>query len=109
VDEKSQIQALERAQPILPLREGIPERQTQDYQRHRITTLVAALHVASGKVIGECKDRHRHSDYISFLSLLDRRCAKGKTLHLIVDNVSSHKTKEVQDFLSSRKGRFVLH
>jgi len=109
VDEKSQIQALERAQPILPLREGIPERQTHDYQRHRITTLFAALQVASGKVIGECKDRHRHSEYISFLSLLDRRCAKGKTLHLIVDNVSSHKTREVQDFLRSRKGRFVLH
>ena len=75
-----------------PLREGIPERQTHDYQRHGITTLFAALHVASGKVIGKCKDSHRHSEYISFLSLLDRRCAKGKTLHLIVDNVSSHKT-----------------
>jgi transposase len=109
VDEKSQIQALERAQPILPLREGIPERQTHDFQRHGITTLFAALQVASGRVIGECKDRHRHSEYISFLSLLDRRCAKGKALHLIVDNVSSHKTKEVQDFLRSRIGRFVLH
>jgi transposase len=109
VDEKSQIQALERTQPILPLREGIPERQTHDYQRHGVTTLFAALQVASGKVIGECKDRHRQEEYISFLTLLDRRCPKGKTLHLIVDNVSSHKTKAVQDFLESRKERFVVH
>jgi len=77
VDEKSQIQALERSQPILPLRDGIPERQSHDYHRHGITTLFAALEVASGKVIGECKDRHGHSDYIEFLSLLDRRCPRG--------------------------------
>ena len=109
VDEKSQIQALERAQPILPLREGIPERQSHDYQRHGITTLFAALEVASGTVIGECKDRHSHKEYINFLSVLDRRCAKGKVLHLVVDNVSSHKTKEVQQFLQSREGRFVVH
>lgn len=109
VDEKSQIQALERSQPILPLREGIPERQSHDYQRHGITTLFAALQVASGKVIGECKDRHSHGEYIDFLSLLDRRCPKGKTLHLVVDNVSSHKTKAVQEFLRSHEGRFVVH
>lgn len=109
VDEKSQIQALERSQPILPLREGIPERQTHDYQRHGITTLFAALQVASGKVIAECKDRHRHQEYIEFLSLLDRRCPKGKVLHLIVDNVSSHKTKEVHKFLGKRKKRIVVH
>lgn len=109
VDEKSQIQALERARPILPLREGVPERQSHDYERHGITTLFAALQVASGKVIGECKDRHSHGEYIDFLSLLDRRCAKGKILHLVVDNVSSHKTKEVRQFLESRKERFVVH
>jgi transposase len=109
VDEKSQIQALERSQPLLPLREGIPERQSHDYQRHGITTLFAALEVASGKVIGECKDRHSHRDYIEFLSLLDRRCPKRKSLQLIVDNVSSHKTKEVQEFLRAREGRFVVH
>ena len=109
VDEKSQIQALERSQPILPLENGIPERQTHDYLRHGITTLFAALEVASGKVIGDCKDRHGHDQYIEFLSLLDRRCPKRKSLHLIVDNVSSHKTKEVQEFLRSREGRFVVH
>lgn len=109
VDEKSQIQALERAQPIVPLREGIPERQTHDYQRHGIITLFAALQVASGKVIGECMDRHRHEEYMGFLRLLDRRCPKAKILHLIVDNVSSQKTKAVQDFLESRNGRFVVH
>jgi transposase len=109
VDEKSQIQALERSQPILPLREGIPERQSHDYHRHGITTLFAALEVASGKVIGDCKDRHGHGEYIEFLSHLDRRCPKRKILHLVVDNVSSHKTKEVQQFLRSREGRFVVH
>jgi len=109
VDEKSQIQALERSQPLLPLREGIPERQSHDYQRHGITTLFAALEVASGKVIGECKDRHAHQGDIEFLSLLDRLCPKRKSLHLIVDNVSSHKTKEVQEFLRAREGRFVVH
>ena len=67
------------------------------------------MQVASGKVIGECKDRHSHGEYIDFLSLLDRRCAKGKILHLVVDNVSSHKTKEVRQFLESRKERFVVH
>jgi transposase len=109
VDEKSQIQALERTQPILPLREGIPERQTHDYWRHGVTNLYAALNVASGKVIGACMDRHRHQEYIKFLKLVDRRCPKDMVLHLIVDNVSSHKTKEVQEYLGSRNGRFIIH
>lgn len=109
VDEKSQIQALQRTQPILPLREGIPERQTHDYHRHGVTTLFAALEVASGKIIGRCMDRHRHHEYLKFLRVLDRRCQKGKVLHLIVDNVSSHKTKSVQEFLQSKPKRFVVH
>ncbi len=109
VDEKSQIQALERTQPILPLREGIPERQTHDYWRHGVTNLYAALNVASGKVIGTCMDRHRHQEYIKFLKLVDRRCAKGMVLHLILDNLSSHKTKEVKEYLNARAERFVVH
>jgi transposase len=109
VDEKSQIQALERTQPILPVREGLPERQTHDYWRPGATTLFTALEVASGMVSGDSRDRHRVQEYIQFLKLLNRRCPKKKILHLIVDNVSSHKTKEVQDYLSSRGERFVIH
>ncbi len=109
VDEKSQIQALERMQPILPLREGVPERQTHDYHRHGTTTLFAALAVATGRVIGATKDRHRAVEYIEFLKLLDKKLPKEKTLHIVADNVSSHKTKEVQKYLDSRPGRFVIH
>ncbi len=109
LDEKSQIQALERTQPILPLRPGIPERQTHDYQRHGVTTLYAALEVASGSVIGDCQDRHRHQEYLAFLRLLDRQCEAGKVVHLIVDNVSSHKTAAVKEFLKKHEKRFVVH
>ncbi len=109
VDEKSQIQALERMQPILPLREGVPERQTHDYHRHGITTLYAALAVASGHVIGTTKDRHRAIEYIEFLKLLDKKLPKEKTLHIVADNVSNHKTQEAQKYLSSRADRFVIH
>ena len=109
IDEKSQVQALERAQPILPLRQGIPERQTHDYVRHGVTNLYAALNVASGKVIGALADRHRQTEYIEFLELVDRRTSKKKVLHLIVDNASSHDTKKVHEFLEARPGRFVVH
>lgn len=109
VDEKSQIQALERSQPILPLLPGVPERQTHDYYRHGTTTLFAALNVASGKVIGDCKSAHKAADYISFLKLVDRKSPKGKTLHIIADNYSAHKTPEVREYLESKEGRFVEH
>ena len=109
VDEKSQIQALERMQPILALRPGLPERQTHDYYRHGTTTLFAALDVAGGRVMGACKARHRASDYIEFLRLVDKKSPKGMKLHLIVDNVSSHKTKEVKEYLASVEGRFEVH
>lgn len=109
VDEKSQIQALERTQPILPLRPGIPERQTHDYHRHGTTTLFAALNVLSGKVIGECRDQHKAEDYIAFLKRIDKSFPKGKTLHIVADNYSAHKTKEVREYLSSKPGRFVEH
>lgn len=109
VDEKSQIQALERSQPILPILPGVPERQTHDYYRHGTTTLFAALNILSGKVIGECKDQHKAADYISFLKKVDRNCPKGKTLHIVADNYSAHKTKEVREYIDSKDGRFVEH
>ncbi|GHT90787.1 IS630 family transposase [Spirochaetia bacterium] len=109
VDEKTQIQALERTQPILPMRPGIPERQTHDYERHGTTVLFAALNVASGKVIGNCTSRHTSLDYVEFLKLLDKKTPKGKTLHIIADNVSSHKAPQVKEYLRSKEGRFVEH
>jgi len=109
IDEKSQVQALERAQPILALAPGVPERQTHDYLRHGVTNLYAALNVASGKVIGAVADRHRAKEYIEFLDLVDRRTPKKKVLHLIVDNASSHDTQAVHDFLAARPGRFAVH
>jgi len=109
IDEKSQVQALERAQPILPLRPSLPERQTHDYFRHGVTNLYAALNVASGKVIGAFADRHRQEEYIEFLDLVDRKTSKKKVLHLIVDNASTHDTDAVQKFLQCKPGRFVVH
>jgi transposase len=109
IDEKSQVQALERAQPILPLRPGLPERQTHDYLRHGVTNLYAALDVASGQVIGSCADRHRSQEYVDFLRLVNRNTPKGKVLHLIVDNASSHDTQSVREYLAKRPRRFVVH
>ena len=108
-DEKTQIQALERTQPILPLRPGIPERQTHDYERHGTTTLFAALNVASGKVIGKCKKSHKAEDYVDFLKEIDRKSPKGKVLHIIADNNSSHKAPAVKEYLAKKAGRFVAH
>lgn len=109
VDEKSQIQALERTQPILPLSPGIPERQTHDYLRHGTTTLFAALNVASGKVIGKCSRSHKAEDYVNFLKVLDLEAPKKKVLHIIADNYSSHKAPAVKEYLEKKKGRFVEH
>jgi transposase len=109
VDEKSQIQALERSQPILPIIRNVPERQSVDYLRHGTTTLFAALDVLSGNVIGECKERHTSQDYISFLKKIDKVCPKKKVLHIVTDNLSAHKTKAVYAYLESRPKRFVLH
>jgi transposase len=109
VDEKSQIQALERTQPILPILPHVPERQTVDYYRHGTTTLFAALDVLTGNVIGECKERHTAAEYIAFLKKIDKKCENGKELHIIADNYSTHKTKEVKDYLASVEGRFVTH
>jgi transposase len=108
VDEKSQIQALERTQPLLPLRPGIPARQTHDYMRHGTTTLFAALNMLDGTVIGDCMPRHRHQEFIRFLQLIDVKVPADLALHLIVDNYGTHKHARVQSWLK-RHPRFHLH
>jgi len=107
VDEKSQVQALDRTAPILPLRPGIPEKQTHDYVRHGTTTLFAALEVATGKVTDACYPRHRHEEFLRFL----RQVAKAyprKRLHIVVDNYATHKHPAVQAWLA-RNPRITLH
>jgi len=108
VDEKSQIQALDRSAPVLPLRPGLPERRTHDYVRHGTTNLFAALDVASGKVIANMTERHRAVEFRTFLNLINRSVPEECDVHLIVDNVSSHKTPEIHRWLV-RHPRFHLH
>jgi len=108
VDEKSQIQALERAQPILPMDIGNPERQTHNYIRHGTLDLFAALNVASGKVLTSCKKRHRSKDFTAFLSEIDASVEPGLDVHIILDNLSAHKAPPVHRWLSLHP-RFVLH
>jgi transposase len=98
VDEKTQIQALERTQPLLPLRPNLPARQTHDYRRNGLTSLYAALEVASGKVVGECSERHTGADFLRFLKLLHRRY-RGRPMHVILDNSSTHTTPDVKAWL----------
>jgi transposase len=110
VDEKSQIQALDRTAPILPLRPGIPERQTHDYKRHGTTTLFAALNILNGKVIGACLPRHRSREFLKFLRRLELQVPDDLEIHLIVDNASTHKSAEVKRWLSAKKrARFHFH
>jgi len=108
VDEKSQIQALERTQPLLPMRPGIPARQTHDYTRHGTTTLFAALNMLDGTVIGDCMPRHRHQEFIRFLQTIYMKTPLDLDLHLIVDNYGTHKHPRVQRWLK-RHPRFHLH
>lgn len=108
VDEKTQIQALDRTQPILPLGPGIPERQTHDYMRHGTTTLFAALEVATGKVIGQCRRRHRSQEFLDFLKVIDRETPAELDLHLVMDNYGTHKTAKVKAWLA-RHPRFHVH
>ena len=108
VDEKSQIQALDRTQPGLPLKQGRCGTFTHDYKRHGTTTLFAALQVAEGRVIGECYQRHRHQEFLRFLKRLDRELPPGKALHLILDNYGTHGHPKVREWLA-RHPRFVLH
>jgi transposase len=108
VDEKSQIQALDRTQPGLPMKKGRAGTITHDYKRHGITTLFAALDVLEGKVIGQCMKRHRHQEFIRFLNVIDARVAKKKTVHVIVDNYAAHKHPKVLEWIENHP-RFVFH
>lgn len=108
VDEKSQIQALERTQPLLPMRPGFPERRTHDYVRHGTTTLFAALDVATGRVLGECYRRHRSREFVRFLKRIDDEVPADLDVHLIIDNYATHKTPSVQRWLAKRP-RFHVH
>lgn len=108
VDEKSQIQALDRTEPILPMRPGLPEKRTHDYRRHGTTSLFAALNVATGEVIGHCYPRHRSQEFLKFLRVIDRSVPKDMEVHIVLDNYSTHKTALIQNWLVRRK-RFHLH
>jgi transposase len=108
VDEKSQVQALDRTQPIFPMRPGIPERQTHDYLRHGVTSLFAALNVATGKVIGACHRRHRHQEFLRFLRRIDAEVPPDLDIHLVLDNYGTHKSPAVQRWFV-RHPRFTVH
>ena len=108
VDEKSQIQALERTQPVLPIGLGYVEGVTHDYYRHGTTTLFAALNVANGEVITQCKPRHRHQEFLAFLRHLDDQVPPALDLHLILDNYATHKHPKVKTWLA-RHPRFHMH
>lgn len=108
VDEKSQIQALQRSQPGLPIKPGRCQTLTHDYKRHGTTTLFAALELLEGAVIGDCLPRHRHQEFLTFLRRIDRETPAGLDLHLIVDNYATHKHPRVKTWLA-RHPRFHLH
>jgi transposase len=107
-DEKSQVQALDRTQPGLPLKKGRAATMTHDYKRNGTTTLFAALNVLDGQIIGQCQQRHTHAEWLKFLKKIDRETPKDKTLHLIADNYATHKHPTVQAWLDKHP-RFVMH
>lgn len=110
IDEKSQTQALERSQPILPLRPGIAERQTHDYIRHGTTSLFAALNVLTGEVTGSCHNKHRHQEFLRFMNKLDKEIPEedGVTIHIVMDNYGTHKVDKVKRWFA-RRPRFQIH
>jgi transposase len=108
VDEKSQIQALDRTQPGLPMKKGRAGTMTHDYKRNGTTTLFAALNMLDGSVIGTCMPRHRHREFLRFLKLIDQKTPAGLDLHLIVDNYATHKTPAVKRWIKAHP-RFHLH
>ena len=110
VDEKSQVQALDRTQPLLPMEPGRPERHTHDYARHGTTSLFAALNVATGHVIGTCDQRHRQQEFVKFLDHIDQSIpeTQGETIHIVMDNYATHKTARVQRWLAKRP-RYQVH
>ena len=107
-DEKSQVQALDRTQPGLPMKKGRAATMTHDYKRNGTTTLFAALNVLDGKVISQCQQRHRHIEWLKFLKQIDRDTPKDKALHLIADNYATHKHPKVQEWLDQHK-RITMH
>src|SRR5450759_1197511 len=107
-DEKSQVQALDRTQPGLPLKKGRAATMTHDYKRNGTTTLFAALNVLDGQVIGQCQQRHTHAEWLKFLRQIDRETPKDKALHLIADNYATHKHPNVQEWLAKHP-RFNMH
>jgi len=108
VDEKTQVQALDRTQPLLPMRSGQIERRTHDYERHGTTSLFAALDLATGKVIGRCHARHRTREFLRFLDTIDASVPKDLDVHLVLDNSSTHKTDAVRRWLL-RRPRYHMH
>ena len=108
VDEKSQIQALDRTQPVLPLRPGIPARQTHDYERHGTTTLFAALNILDGSVIGSCLPRHRHGEFLKFLERIEDSTPRRREIHLILDNYGTHTHPKVKEWFAEHP-RYHLH
>ena len=108
VDEKSQIHALERTQPMLPMGLGYVEGVTHDYRRHGTTTLFAALDTANGKVLAQCRKRHRHQEYVDFLREIEKNVPQNLEVHLIVDNYATHKHPRVKRWLATRP-RFHVH
>jgi transposase len=108
VDEKSQIQALDRSQPMLPMRPGQPARRSHDYKRHGTTSLFAALDIATGRVIGQCLPRHRAAEFRKFLDQIEANVPKGLDVHLVMDNYATHKTQLIRDWLAKRP-RWHVH
>ncbi len=108
VDEKSQVQALDRSQPVLPMMPGMPERRTHDYARHGVTSLFAAFNIADGTVISELHRRHRHQEYLRFLKTIDKRVPGELDVHVVCDNYATHKTPAIRDWLA-RHPRFHVH
>ena len=108
VDEKSQVQALDRTQPLLPLDLGYVEGWTHDYKRNGTTTLFAAFEVATGEVLHQCKGRHRHQEFLQFLRHIDQNVPKDLDIHLVVDNYATHKCPPVKLWLAQRP-RFHVH
>ena len=108
VDEKSQIQALDRTQPMLPMRPGQPARRTHDYKRHGTTSLFAALDVATGRIIGECYPRHRAAEFRRFLDKIEANVPGDLDIHLVMDNYATHKTQMIRDWLAKRP-RWHVH
>jgi transposase len=108
LDEKSQVQALNRTEPILPLAPGVPARQSHDYERHGVTSLFAAMDVASGVTISTCYRRHRHQEFLRFLNEIDENLPAGLDVHLVMDNYGTHKVSKVRNWLA-RRPRYHVH